>query len=127
AVHRELVRAAGLPDRGLRQRAFHVLIHTEMPAVLVEVAFIDNPAEERLLTDPEFQRRAALGIAQGVVRYFADQGNGGPVRTIAQWDAALQEVAAAFLENGHIPAGAVEVAPAAALGARSETAVAQTQ
>lgn len=125
AVQREVLAAIGLPDRGVRQRAFYVLLHTEMPAVLVEVAFIDNPAEEKLLRDPEFQRRAAAGIAQGVLRFFADAGARAP-RRIAEWESELQQVAAAFLEKGDIPANAVMVAPATALGAVSE-AVAQSQ
>ncbi|OUM98619.1 MAG: hypothetical protein BAA04_07190 [Firmicutes bacterium ZCTH02-B6] len=120
AVQREVLAAIGLPDRGVRQRAFYVLLHTEMPAVLVEVAFIDNPAEEKLLTDPEFQRRTAAGIAQGVLRFFADAGAPAP-RRIAEWESELQQVAAAFLENGDIPANAVMVTPVTALGAVSET------
>ncbi|HEY8417329.1 MAG TPA: N-acetylmuramoyl-L-alanine amidase [Limnochordales bacterium] len=125
AVHRELLAATGLPDRGVRQRAFHVLIHTEMPAVLVEVAFIDNPAEERLLNDPEFQRRAAMGIAQGVVRYFAELRAEPLPRTVVDWDGELEQVAAAFLEKGDLPADVLVVRPAAALGTASE-AIAQT-
>lgn len=125
AVQREVLQAIGLPDRGVRQRAFYVLLHTAMPAVLVEVAFIDNPTEEKLLKDPEFQRRTAAGIAQGVLRFFADASAPAP-RRIAEWESELQQVAAAFLENGDIPANAVLVAPATALGAVSE-AVAHTQ
>lgn len=121
AVHRELLSAIGLPDRGVRQRAFHVLIHTEMPAVLVEVAFIDNPAEERLLRDPEFQRRAAMGIAQGVVRYFAELRSEPLPRTVSDWDGELEQVAAAFLENGDLPADVLVVPPAAALGAAANS------
>ncbi|MBC7105257.1 MAG: N-acetylmuramoyl-L-alanine amidase, partial [Firmicutes bacterium] len=37
---------------------------------LVEVAFISNPEEERLLADREFQRRAGEALARGILRYL---------------------------------------------------------
>lgn len=125
AVQREILNAIGLPDRGVRQRAFYVLLHTEMPAVLVEVAFIDNPTEERLLTDPGFQRRAAAGIAQGVLRFFADSDAPAP-RRLVELGGTVRQVAAAFLENGDLPQHAVMVTPAASFGEVSGV-VAQTQ
>src|SRR5690606_16874301 len=45
----ELLRELGLADRGVHQRAFHVVRNTTMPSALVEVGFIDNPDEEKLL------------------------------------------------------------------------------
>ena len=52
--------------RGVRQAGFAVLKSPIVPSVLVETAFINNPAEERLLRDPEFQRDMARMITRGV-------------------------------------------------------------
>ncbi len=57
-------------DLGLYQARFAVLRATDMPSVLLEVAFVSNPAEERLLADPAFQNRAAAAIAAGLQAYF---------------------------------------------------------
>lgn len=56
-----------------KEANFYVLLHTHMPAVLVELAFISNPDEERLLRDLTFQEKAAQAIAQGIVSYFGLQ------------------------------------------------------
>ncbi|WP_240983399.1 N-acetylmuramoyl-L-alanine amidase family protein [Acididesulfobacillus acetoxydans] len=40
-----------------------------MPAVLIEVAFISNPKEEKLLGTPAFRQQAAEGIYQGILAY----------------------------------------------------------
>jgi N-acetylmuramoyl-L-alanine amidase len=42
-----------------------------MPAVLVEIAFISNPEEEKKLRAPLFQEDAAVAIAKAVARFFA--------------------------------------------------------
>ena len=49
-----------------------------VPAVLSEAAFISNPAEEALLTDPEFQRVEAKALADAIVRFATtdDPGSG---------------------------------------------------
>ncbi len=59
-----------LPSRGVKQAPFVVLKSPVVPAILVECAFINNPSEERLLRDPEFQRDMARMIARGVVDYL---------------------------------------------------------
>ncbi|TWG88743.1 N-acetylmuramoyl-L-alanine amidase [Luteimonas sp. J16] len=52
---------------------FAVLRTSDMPAMLVETAFLSNPEEERRLTDPGFQRTVARAILDGVDTYFASQ------------------------------------------------------
>lgn len=59
-------------NRGVKQAGFVVLIGAFMPAVLVEVAFISNPQEERLLGSGTFQVDAAEGIADAVDRFFEE-------------------------------------------------------
>ena len=57
----------GDPDKESR---FYVLVHTDAPACLVEMAFISNDAEAALLADAEWQDRYARAIARGVTDYF---------------------------------------------------------
>ncbi len=62
-------------DRGLKYaddpaREFAVLRATRMPAVLVELAFLSNPAEEHLLAQDWFLEKAALGIAFGLQSFI---------------------------------------------------------
>jgi len=66
AVQAELVKATGLANRGIKESGFYVLRATAMPAILVELAFLSNPEEERLLIDPEFQTKCARAIWEGV-------------------------------------------------------------
>ena len=41
-----------------------------MPAALVELAFISNPEEEKLLASKDFQERVAVAIAIGICNYL---------------------------------------------------------
>ena len=65
-VQRELVNATGLANRGVKEASFYVLRATVMPAILVELAFLSNPDEEKLLTSSEFQNICARAIWEGV-------------------------------------------------------------
>jgi N-acetylmuramoyl-L-alanine amidase len=69
-IQESLVVALGRRDIGVLEANFAVLRNTKMPSVLVEVAFISNPEEERLLNDPAFQAKAARGILEGLKKYF---------------------------------------------------------
>ncbi|MDI3522944.1 MAG: N-acetylmuramoyl-L-alanine amidase, partial [Bacillota bacterium] len=70
AIHAALIPILGLPDRGVRTANYNVLRYTAMPASLVEVAYISNPTEEKLLADPAFREKAAQGIFAGILAYF---------------------------------------------------------
>jgi len=69
-IEDELVSQIGLQNRGEIPARFYVLKYADMPAALAEVAFISNPAEEKLLNDPGFIKKAALGIYNGIAKYF---------------------------------------------------------
>ncbi len=56
------------PFRGVKEGDLAVCRLTQMPAVLVEVAFIDNSESMRRLTDPSVRREMAGAIAMGISR-----------------------------------------------------------
>lgn len=62
-----LVNQMDLADRGVKQQNFTVLTATDCPAVLVELAFITNPAEAGMLLNmqEEFAQAIADGIEEG--------------------------------------------------------------
>ncbi len=72
AIQRNLVEAIASVDRGARTHWVNlaVLAGTVMPAALTEVGFLTNPEEEAKLADPEYQRAAARGIANGILEYL---------------------------------------------------------
>jgi len=43
-----------------------------VPAVLLEMGFITNPEDERLLTDERARRRLMRSVADGIDRYFRE-------------------------------------------------------
>ena len=49
---------------------YRVLNDTTMPAAMVEVGFLSNPAEEALLATPDYRLKVAEAIYQGVLHYF---------------------------------------------------------
>jgi N-acetylmuramoyl-L-alanine amidase len=67
-IQRQIVESLGTMDRGLKERpGLIVLRATDMPAVLVELAFIDNDEDAELLMTR--QDDFARAIARGVTDY----------------------------------------------------------
>jgi N-acetylmuramoyl-L-alanine amidase len=58
-----------LENRGVRTAPFVVLIGTQMPAVLMEIACLSNAEEVELLTNQQYRETIALALAQGIRRY----------------------------------------------------------
>ena len=67
SIQKELVAVSGLRNRGVKTASYYVLLHTSMPAALVETAFISNPDEEKLLKDSAWQQKTAVAIAKGIL------------------------------------------------------------
>jgi N-acetylmuramoyl-L-alanine amidase len=72
-IQEELAEVSGNERRGVKQAPFRVLVGAAMPAVLVEVAFISNSEEEKLLTSEAYQNRIAAAVVRGIARYQRDQ------------------------------------------------------
>jgi N-acetylmuramoyl-L-alanine amidase len=69
-VQGELARVHPGPNRGVKQGPLAVITNTLMPAVLVEVGFLSNREEERLLTQQEFQSDLAGAVADAILAFF---------------------------------------------------------
>lgn len=82
AVQRELVAAGGRADRGVKQANFRVIRNDVVPSILVELAFLSNAEEERLLNDPDFRERLAQGIFHGIVSYVREKTIEGEIEDI---------------------------------------------
>jgi N-acetylmuramoyl-L-alanine amidase len=72
-VHRRLVRATKLDDYGLTKGNFAVIRPTQYPSILVECAFIILPEQEEMLTDKDFLKRTANGIATGISDFIQER------------------------------------------------------
>jgi N-acetylmuramoyl-L-alanine amidase len=57
-------------DLGVKQALFYVLFGARMPSVLVEVSFISNPEEEKLLSKDSYRKQIAGAIAEGLNKYI---------------------------------------------------------
>lgn len=72
-VQDEVVQAITLANRRIWGRDdLAVFNHTKIPAVMVEVGFLDHPDEEVLLRSPGFQKVAAQGIYNGIRRFYLE-------------------------------------------------------
>lgn len=60
----------GIINRGVEGAPFLVLLHTSMPSILVETAFVSNPQDEARLRSPSYHRVLAHGIWQGVRQFL---------------------------------------------------------
>ncbi|NIJ76308.1 N-acetylmuramoyl-L-alanine amidase [Xanthomonas campestris] len=80
----------------LERANFAVLRTSDMPAMLVETAFISNPDEERRLIDPAYQRKIASAVLDGIDTFFTRQPPPGTLfaaRAQAEADAGVGTVA----------------------------------
>jgi len=67
---RSLVRFTGMHCGGVKKARFTVLKNPGIPSVLVEVGFLTNRREARLLRSGLFQTRVAIALADAVEDYF---------------------------------------------------------
>jgi N-acetylmuramoyl-L-alanine amidase len=76
-IQTEEVRALGFPDAGLQERADYTGFNwSNVPAILVEMGFMTNPTEDRLLATQDYERRAAVGLCRGTLRFLGRSSRG---------------------------------------------------
>ncbi|NPA50659.1 MAG: N-acetylmuramoyl-L-alanine amidase [Epsilonproteobacteria bacterium] len=60
-------------DNGVKSAPFFVLVGAQMPAILVEVGYLTNKREVKLLYNRAYQDALARGIAMGIVRFLLNR------------------------------------------------------
>lgn len=69
-VHASVSSLTNIKDRGFRYGDYYVLRENKRSAILMELGYLSNPAEEMLISSAAYQEAVATGIAQGLARYF---------------------------------------------------------
>ena len=69
-INPEMVSHMGTYNRGLKTEDFYVLIHTNMPAILCEVAFIDNAGDAAKLGNATYRQEAARAYLHGTQSHY---------------------------------------------------------
>jgi N-acetylmuramoyl-L-alanine amidase len=70
-VQKEMLGALGFPDRGLQERSdFTGFNWSDAPVILVEMGFMTNRTDDRLLATTAYQQRAAVGLCRGTLRFL---------------------------------------------------------
>ncbi|GAB6989160.1 hypothetical protein JCM16418A_12100 [Paenibacillus pini] len=69
-MHRHLLAATGFTDRKVKYKSLQVLRDATMPATLLEIGFLSNPAEESTMLTEDFQQRVAQSIVDGIKEYL---------------------------------------------------------
>ncbi|NBD17338.1 MAG: AMIN domain-containing protein [Cyanobacteria bacterium] len=69
AIQRSIISNMNTRDRGVKKANFYVLRNSAMPAVLVEVGFVTGREDAPRLADPNFRKRMAEAIADGILQY----------------------------------------------------------
>ncbi|MFO7558172.1 MAG: N-acetylmuramoyl-L-alanine amidase [Desulfobacterales bacterium] len=61
-----------IKSKGVKQAPFYVLLGAQMPAILIETAFISNPRECKRLMDSAYQERLCDSIVHGIKYYIQE-------------------------------------------------------
>lgn len=84
-------------NRGVKEGNFHVIRETSMPACLVELAFIDNVEDSKLLR--EKQEQFAVAITKGILSYFGQSYKEEVVNTPTTTNTYFRVVAGSFKDR----------------------------
>ncbi len=76
-IQKKLVEYLKLENRGIKQAPFVVLKGANMAAVIVEVGFISNPKEEKLLKTNKFKENAAQALFEAIKYYIENTPDNG--------------------------------------------------
>ena len=69
-LHAELIEASKMIDRGVRKNDYFVLRENSQPATLLELGFLSNKQEEKLVSTNKYQETVSTAIYQGLANYF---------------------------------------------------------
>ncbi len=76
-IQTKLAEYIKLENRGVKQAPFVVLKGVNMAAVIIEIAFISNPTEEKLLKNNEFREKTAQALFEAIKYYIENTPDNG--------------------------------------------------
>lgn len=68
-LDRSMAANLGTKDDGIVKSKLYVTLHTNMPAVLIETAFLSNPEDLAKLANPDWRERLVTDVADGIDLY----------------------------------------------------------
>ncbi|MBS1913666.1 MAG: N-acetylmuramoyl-L-alanine amidase [Bacteroidetes bacterium] len=68
-IRRAMRGRTGIPDRGVHQAGFYVLVGASMPGVLVEIGYLSNRKDSKVLNSRKGREKIARSIAEGIRNY----------------------------------------------------------
>lgn len=72
-IHDSIVSEIGANPRGIVERNDLIGFNwTKRPAILIEMGFMTNYEEDKLLNDQSYQDKIVKGIIKGMVKYFSE-------------------------------------------------------
>jgi N-acetylmuramoyl-L-alanine amidase len=71
AIAGRLADGIGLKNNGVSFGNYHVLRENDRPAALLELGFLSNAKDEKMVRTEQYQRNAVVAIANGLADYFA--------------------------------------------------------
>jgi N-acetylmuramoyl-L-alanine amidase len=71
-VNPEMVSHMGTYNRGVKTASFYVLVNTNMPSILCEVAFIDNAGDAAKLGNAAYRQEAARAYLHGTQSHYGE-------------------------------------------------------
>lgn len=69
-IQKEMTVILGNTTRKAKQVDYYVTRTTKMPAAIVEIGFLTNAKEDKLLQDPLYQSKVAWSVAAGIIKYY---------------------------------------------------------
>ncbi len=69
-VHNNVIKETNQIDRGIRRESFAVLRETMIPAILIEMGYLDNPIDRSLVQTNEYKEALVEGLRKGINAYY---------------------------------------------------------
>ncbi|MEK4005929.1 N-acetylmuramoyl-L-alanine amidase family protein [Paenibacillus sp. FSL H3-0333] len=69
-IHKHVIQATGLKDRGVKKGNYFVLRDTVMPSVLLELGYLTNPGDEAKMWTSGFQESVSSAVVDGIREYL---------------------------------------------------------
>lgn len=69
-MQKEITSDMGSVDRGIKTANYYVIKNTNCPSILIELGFLSNPQEDKLLTSAAYQKKCGSAIADAFAKYI---------------------------------------------------------